>query len=159
MGSFGERFKSLRLHRHQLSPFEIYSEDAVDGLLRGLVTQSAQAMDAAFSSELTERLFQADNETRGLDLVSLNLQRGRDHGLPPYDEYRRLCGLHGLRSWRDLTAVVQQPEVLTVELRINPTNNALLKNFQLSSDAEILLMSTKRCQTCKKLYAVRIYSN
>ncbi len=43
-----------------------------------------------------------------------------------------------------------------------PTNNALLINFRLSSDAEILLLSTdlayipNRCQTCKNVYAMCI---
>ena len=45
-----------------------------------------------------------------------------------------------------------------------PTNNALLTNFLLSSDAEILLRKlpteqSNRCQTCKNVYAMRAYSD
>ncbi len=54
---FGNRVKSLRLHRHQQEPFELYEEDAVDGLVRGLATQPAQMMDTSFSKEVKNRGF------------------------------------------------------------------------------------------------------
>ncbi len=47
-----------------------------------------------------------------MDLVSLNLQRGRDHGLPSYVEYRRLCGLADISDWRGLANNVQNAELV-----------------------------------------------
>ena len=60
--------------------------------------------------QLTERLFQGNN-SHGMDLVALNVQRGRDHGLPPYLEWRKICGLPSVTNWQEMAAVVDRPNV------------------------------------------------
>lgn len=111
-GVLGNLIKSYKLHEHQLSPFAIYEEESVDGFVRGLTTQPTQSMDASFSAELTQRLFQGVNETHGMDLVALNVQRGRDHGLPPYLEWRKICGLPRISSWKMLVPHVSEPQLV-----------------------------------------------
>ena len=46
-----------------------------------------------------------------MDLVALNVQRGRDHGLAPYVKWRQLCGLRSVKSWKMFASVVSSPEV------------------------------------------------
>eukprot|EP00095_Tigriopus_kingsejongensis_P002572 maker-scaffold274_size229011-snap-gene-1.21 protein:Tk02572 transcript:maker-scaffold274_size229011-snap-gene-1.21-mRNA-1 annotation:"chorion peroxidase-like" len=111
-GLFGNRLKALQLHRHQLEPFEIYEQNSIDSFLRGLTTQPSQELDGSFSAELTDHLFQERNTSHGMDLVALNLQRGRDHGIPGYMEYRKLCGLPRLTTWREIVNVVASPEIV-----------------------------------------------
>ena len=43
-----------------------------------------------------------------MDLIALNIQRGRDHGLPGYNSFRKVCGLSGLRSFKDLDQIMEQ---------------------------------------------------
>ena len=47
--------------------------------------QVAQAADDSVSGEVTNHLFEEPGDGFGLDLVSLNLQRGREHGIPSYN--------------------------------------------------------------------------
>ncbi|XP_028305203.1 eosinophil peroxidase isoform X2 [Gouania willdenowi] len=55
--------------------------------------------------ELTERLFQAQGGMP-LDLAALNLQRGRDHGLPGYASWRRFCGLSVPNTTSELAEIL-----------------------------------------------------
>lgn len=54
----------------------------IDSLIRGLVEEPSQTFDTFFTKQITRSLF-AQNPPHGpgLDLLSLNIQRARDHGL------------------------------------------------------------------------------
>lgn len=62
--------------------------------LIGLSKQPCQKVDVHITKQMTQLLF-CNNETRpggGHDIGSINIQRGRDHGLPGYNEFRKFCG-------------------------------------------------------------------
>ena len=55
-----------------------------DAIVRGLLGKPARTVDEFLNVILTSQLFADDANSPGLDLASLNIQRGRDHGLPGY---------------------------------------------------------------------------
>jgi hypothetical protein len=60
----------------------------------------AQAVDSLFLPEVRNFLFFSG--VQGFDLVSFNIQRGRDHGLPDYNSVRRAYGLTPRRSFLEI---------------------------------------------------------
>ncbi|XP_061499351.1 uncharacterized protein LOC1274394 [Anopheles gambiae] len=75
-------------------------------LLRGMVNQRALKRDEFITAELTNHLFQTKSFPFGLDLAAINIQRGRDHGLPAYVNWRGPCGLSTIKDWSDLERVM-----------------------------------------------------
>ena len=81
------------------NPELVYVPGELDKFLVGLATQPRQNYDNIFTEEITNHLFQAKNKSFGMDLVALNIQRGRDHALPGYNAFRELCGLGRVTSF------------------------------------------------------------
>ncbi|CAC5424693.1 PXDN [Mytilus coruscus] len=52
--------------------------------------------DRFISDQIRNHLFETnfDGPSDGFDLASLNIQRGRDHGIPGYNKLRMYCGLY-----------------------------------------------------------------
>jgi hypothetical protein len=75
----------------------------VDQLIHGFVVAPAQMMDHIINDSVRNFLFGRPGEG-GTDLVSLNIQRGRDHGLAGCSAVREAFGLPRLRNLVDVTA-------------------------------------------------------
>ncbi|GFR92449.1 chorion peroxidase [Elysia marginata] len=80
------------------SPHKIQEKtnSVLAGLIRGTITSLSQNNDRFFSPAVSHKLFHDTETGRSLDLASLNIQRGRDHGLPSYTAYRKACRLPAL---------------------------------------------------------------
>jgi len=81
------------------NPELVYIPGHLDKFLIGLASQPSQKYDNIVTEQVTNHLFQAKDKSFGMDLVALNLQRGRDHGIPGYNAFRELCGLKKVKSF------------------------------------------------------------
>ncbi|XP_033319603.1 peroxidase-like isoform X1 [Bombus bifarius] len=107
--------KTVSLAEYFYKPNIIESHEIFDGLLRGMATQSSQKMDISIIEDVTSKLFATNQDSLGLDAISLDIQRGRDHGLPGYNHYRKYCGLPAAKSFDDFLDYI--PMEMTKKLR------------------------------------------
>jgi len=73
----------------------------IDGLIAGLTRDKIESMDTGFVDDITNNLF--DGDRNGMDLVALNIQRGRDHGIAGYNKYREICNIGKASSFSDFS--------------------------------------------------------
>ncbi|XP_062326259.1 thyroid peroxidase [Osmerus eperlanus] len=108
-----ECFSSLSLHKTFFSPWRLVKEGGIEPVLRGLLGTAAVIMntDKLLTDEVTERLV-VINIPEKLDLASLNLQRGRDHALPGYNEWRIFCGLSRIKTLDHLRKAIRDTSVV-----------------------------------------------
>lgn len=90
----------LDLEAAFFAPDEII-DHGIDSVLRGLAAQEAQDIDSFVVDDLRNFLFGPPG-SGGFDLVSLNIQRGRDHGLPGYNAVRVAFGRNAATTFEDV---------------------------------------------------------
>jgi hypothetical protein len=93
---------NLPLREAFFNPAEII-DNGIDSILRGMAAQQAQEIDAHIVDDVRNFLFGPPG-AGGFDLASLNMQRGRDHGLPDYNTVRMALGLAPATSFADITS-------------------------------------------------------
>jgi len=110
--NFVDRKLNIKLRDVFMRPDIIFEVGMIDELLRGLLGTSMETMDQFITHEVTNHLFEEKIKPfSGLDLAALNIQRGRDHGIRPYNDYRAICNLKKAQTWEDLSREIT-PEVI-----------------------------------------------
>ncbi|TWU31807.1 peroxidase family protein [Novipirellula artificiosorum] len=81
---------------------ELLEETGIDSFLKYASSTQSQEIDLGVVNSLRNFLFGPPG-AGGFDLVSLNIQRGRDHGLADYNATREAYGLDRVESFADIT--------------------------------------------------------
>ncbi|MFT7588678.1 MAG: peroxidase [Limisphaerales bacterium] len=76
--------------------------NGIDPILKGLSNQRQESIDNYVVDDLRNFLF-GEPGAGGFDLVALNIQRGRDHGLPSYNLVRTTFGLAPVTAFSEIT--------------------------------------------------------
>ncbi|GFR06906.1 chorion peroxidase [Trichonephila clavata] len=84
-------------------PFELYT-GLIDPLMNSVTRSASQWFDRHVVPDVTNYLYRVRGDPAGLDLASINIQRGRDHGLPTYTQMVNFCSdnVYNIRKFKDL---------------------------------------------------------
>ncbi|EDV23444.1 uncharacterized protein TRIADDRAFT_27445 [Trichoplax adhaerens] len=127
----------LRLRDAFFAPSRLLHEGSIDPILRGLIffPSKLSRSDRMLNEELTDHLFGMAHEI-ALDLASLNIQRGRDHGLPSYNHYRVMCNLPAATHFHELSNEITNRTILNkLEKAYQHPNNIDLWVGAMAEDA------------------------
>ncbi|XP_060583221.1 peroxidase-like [Ruditapes philippinarum] len=84
--------KPIETTYHRPHMIQVDGAAGLDGIARWLVDDPTPLADGIFGDGVRNLLFK-DKKGKSLDLPALNIQRGRDHGLPGYNQWRIHCNL------------------------------------------------------------------
>jgi Ca2+-binding RTX toxin-like protein len=126
-------FGHLSLRDAFFQPDRLVSEGGIDAILRGGGAGKAEAIDAKIIDDVRNFLFGPPG-AGGFDLVSLNLQRGRDHGLDDYNSMREAYGLARVSTFAEITSDVALQN--TLESLFGTVDNIDVYVGGLSEDAK-----------------------
>ena len=102
------KYGHLNLRDNYFSPGRVLRQGGMDPILRGMILTACQEVDTKAADGVRNFLF--GTNTKGFDLVAINIQRGRDHGIPDYNTLREGLGLSRKESFEDITSDVEIAE-------------------------------------------------
>ncbi|KAI1304600.1 Peroxidase-like protein 3 [Halotydeus destructor] len=111
----GSTAAEIDLSETSNNPSVVYEKDAFSKLVNGLTNADLQAHDRFFTNQISNHLFRPFGAAFGMDLVALNIQRGRDHGLPGYNTWRKVCGLGQFRRFDEMSKAMRPESVQAIQ--------------------------------------------
>nr|CDJ95346.1 Haem peroxidase domain containing protein [Haemonchus contortus] len=102
----------LKDHFSDPSPLYERQNGHLESMLMGLIGSESMAFDRHITNAVRNHLFaKPGGPLTGIDLPAVNIQRGRDHGVQPYNKYRALCGLRPAQKFDDLRSTMDDSAV------------------------------------------------
>lgn len=83
---------------------EAYNKEkgGLDSIFLGLINEKSARLDLGMAGFLQNAQKTSPKAQHPNDLGSLNIQRGRDHGIPSYTKYVEKCSGKSIKNWKSL---------------------------------------------------------
>ncbi|XP_054081978.1 peroxidase [Zeugodacus cucurbitae] len=142
--------RTLRLSNHFDRPENLnllWDSDNFDSLIRGMSTQLQKCPDSNIDKEIKHYFDRKSFEEYGSDLKAIDIQRGRDYGLPSYNDMRVYCGLPRAYDWAGFSNEIAEDKIgLIQKMYASPDDVDLAIGGSLESHAhESILGPTFQC--------------
>ena len=113
MDNEGDQMKqgNISLRDAFFNPFAVELVGGVDCYLKGMATQVSQEFDSKVIDDVRNFLF-GHPGAGGLDLAAININRGRERGLPDYNTIRADIGLPRVNTFLDITGDLESAAIL-----------------------------------------------
>ena len=105
---------TFNLSDFSFAPHEAYVNGGLDAICRGTLANPSLAPDSHFGDQLANHLFEVGVKQGSgfrFSLSAINIQRGRDHGLLPYNQYRAQVGLNTAKKFSDFLTNMSPEQV------------------------------------------------
>uniref|UniRef100_A0A023EVK3 Putative oxidase/peroxidase n=1 Tax=Aedes albopictus TaxID=7160 RepID=A0A023EVK3_AEDAL len=120
------KYSSFDMEDLFYKPKDLRKKEYFNHLVGSVLQQNAMSLDTSYVDDMAHLLFKTNNV--GTDVLALDIQRGRDHGLSSYTNYFKHCTGKRVDSWDDLSGV------------INPSDLDKLKNaYSSAQDVDLIV--------------------
>uniref|UniRef100_A0A915DDW9 Peroxidasin n=1 Tax=Ditylenchus dipsaci TaxID=166011 RepID=A0A915DDW9_9BILA len=135
----------LEVNFNNVSSFYDENSGHMESILMGLLGAPGMDYDRHIVDAVRNHLFQRPGgPLTGLDLPAVNIQRGRDHGIPPYNQYREIMDESAVAALKSVYGNVNDIDLFPGLMSEKPLKGALLGPMLTCIIAEQFQRS-KRC--------------
>jgi len=92
----------IKLSDTFFDPKALYNKTVLDAIIQGMMVQPEGKFDRFMTTEVSQKLFHSRNKPYGMDLASVDIQRGRDVGLSGYNSWLNFCGFTKFVDFDDM---------------------------------------------------------
>lgn len=103
------RYSAFDMEDLFYKPKDLRKKEYFNHLISSVLQQNAMSLDTSYVDDVANLLFKTRNV--GTDVLALDIQRGRDHGLSSYTNYFKLCTGRSINSWEDLSGIVKPSDL------------------------------------------------